>query len=422
LQEAFKKFCCCKTHENCSNELHKDPWEDLVDTAPFFEQYGLNYIGPVDGHSIEKLLDVFEDVKQKKGPHIIHLLTNKGHGMEQALQNPTCYHGVKPFEKVTGTFLPQQTKPSFPKIFGDHMVFLAAKHSNLVALTPAMPVGSCLTKMMEQFPDRCLDVGIAEGHCVTFAGGLALDRTKKVVVSVYATFLQRALDNLFQDVCLQKAPVIFALDRSGLAGGDGATHNGIYDIGFLKGMPNLLIAQPRDGTLLQELLTSAMDYEQPIAIRYPNLPTEAPSSTQKTREIGKGEVVLQGRDILILACGHHIKTALDVAKILEKEGVFPTVIDPIFIKPLDEDLLKTHITSHQIVITLEEHALCSGFGEIINSFILRQSLKPLKVLNLGIPDLFVEHGSHQELLKELKLDAISISETIISCFSLETLG
>ena len=382
----------------------------------------MNYLGPIDGHDIEKLINTFEDVKKRKGPHIIHVLTNKGHGMKQASQNPTCYHGVKPFEKVTGNFLPQPSKPTFPKVFGDQMVSLATKHSNLIALTPAMPVGSCLTKMMELFPDRCLDVGIAEGHCVTFAGGLALDRTKKVVVSIYATFLQRALDNLFQDVCLQKAPVIFALDRSGLAGGDGATHNGIYDIGFLKGMPNLLIAQPRDGILLQELLSSAIQYDQPIAIRYPNLSTECSSCELKQREIGKGEVILQGREVAIVAVGHHVKTALEVAKLLEKEQIHPTIIDPIFIKPLDQNLLKSVLDHHHIIITLEEHALSSGFGEIFNSFAIHQGCHHIKIINLGIPDQFVEHGSPSELLKELKLDPLSISEKIISCFSLETLG
>lgn len=422
LERAFKKFCRCQTAESYNQDTHKDPWDELTGTAPFFEQYGLNYLGPIDGHNIGELIDAFELVKQKKGPHLVHVLTNKGHGMEQAVNNPTCYHGVRPFEKISGTFLPQSTQPTFPKIFGDHMVHLAQKIPNLIAVTPAMPVGSCLTKMMELFPERCIDVGIAEGHCVTFAGGLALDRSKKVVVSIYATFLQRALDNLFQDVCLQKAPVIFALDRAGLAGGDGATHNGIYDIGFLKGMPNLLIAQPRDGHLLKELLTSAMDYDKPIAIRYPNLPTHCREDVLQTREVGKAEILAQGRDVAIVAVGHHVQTAWAIAKELEKEQIIPTIVDPIFIKPFDKLLFKDILTSHQVIVTIEEHAVASGFGEMLNAFAALECETKAKILNFGIPDVYVEQGSHQQLINELKLDAPSICQHIVSCLSFETLG
>lgn len=422
MENALKKICACQTSASRTQEEHKDPWEDLIDTAPFFEQYGLEYTGPIDGHNIETLIATFEKVKTKKGPQIIHVLTNKGHGMEQASKNPTCYHGVRPFEKVTGIFLPQPAKPTFPKVFGEHMLALAKQHPELVTLTPAMPVGSCLVELMDEFPERCLDVGIAEGHCVTFAGGLALDRTKKVVVSIYATFLQRALDNLFQDVCLQKAPVIFALDRAGLAGGDGATHNGIYDIGFLKGMPNLLIAQPRSGTVLKELLSSALDYSDPIAIRYPNLATENTLQPLQIRQVGKAEVIVEGKDVAIIALGHLIQTAIETRHLLEKEQIFPTIVDPIFIKPLDQHLFRDIFENHSIIITLEEHALSSGFGEIINSFAAQHGYQHVQLINLGIPDRFVEQGSHAELLKELHLDPLSISKKIMSCFSLETLG
>lgn len=401
--------------------------KNLVSTAPFFEQYGLSYIGPVDGHHLKKLIHTLEGAKNLNTPCIIHTLTVKGQGMPSAIENPTCYHGARPFEPLTGKFLPNpSSKPTFPKIFGKHMLKIADENPHVITLTPAMPAGSCLTAYMEKYPERCLDVGIAEGHCVTFAGGLAHDRSKKVVVCIYATFLQRALDNLFQDVCLQKLPIIFALDRGGLAGGDGVTHNGIYDIAFLNTMPNILIAQPRNGQLLKELLTSALDFTSPTVIRYPNLPTEDYDVPLITRPIGKGELLAKGSHLAIIALGHKCETALEVRSLLAKEEIYATVVDPIFIKPLDHELMHHLITTHSLIVTLEEHSVKGGLGCIVNSFVLEHHLlhhhePPVSILNLGIPDLYVDHGNHRELTQEIGLDALSVAEKILEHVALKSL-
>lgn len=391
----------------------KESLKNLISTAPFFEQYGLNYIGPIDGHDIKKLVSTFEAAKNSSSPCIIHCLTTKGQGMPNAINNPTTYHGVKPFDIETGKFLPNPTiRPTFPKIFGKHMLKMADEDENIVVLTPAMPAGSCLTPLMEKHPSRCLDVGIAEGHCVTFAGGLAYKSNKKVVCSIYATFLQRALDNLFQDVCLQQLPVVFALDRGGIAGGDGATHNGIYDISFLNAMPNMVIAQPRNGQLLKELLESSFSYKRPVAIRYPNLPTEEFDMPIQKRCLGKGEILIRGEKIAIIALGHKCETALEVRALLEKEDIYPTIIDPIFVKPLDTDLLSRIFMTHPYVVTIEEHAVNAGLGQIISQFAIENGFNGCQILNIGVPQIYLEQGSHKELTEEIKLDANSIKDRI----------
>lgn len=382
----------------------------------YFEHFNLDYIGPIDGHDVKALTETLEKNKNSPRPILIHAMTNKGHGMDKAAADPVCYHGAKPFDKISGDFLSSSSsQTTFPKIFGEVMVELSKKHSEIVTLTPAMPVGSCLVDLMELFPARCLDVGIAEGHCMTFAGGIALDRSKKVFVSIYATFLQRALDNLFQDICLQKAPIVLALDRAGLAGGDGATHHGIYDIGFLKAMPHLVIAQPRNGDLLKDLLYSSLTYNTAFAIRYPNLATKLSSKSPIQRKIGEGEVLKEGQEIALFALGHLVDIAFKVGEILSLQGVDITIVDPIFIKPLDEELLKQVLKKHTMVVTLEEHSLQGGFGESINTFIL-QHYPSTHVLNLGLEDKVIEQGTHKELLKESGLDAESIAKKIESCF------
>ncbi len=340
--------------------------------------------------------------------------------MPIAIQNPTAYHGCKPFDLISGKFLPSPSiEPTFPKIFGKHILKMAENDPSLVALTPATPAGSYLDDFMQQFPDRCLDVGIAEGHCVTFAGGIAYGSKMKVIAVIYATFLQRALDNLFQDVCLQGLPVVFALDRSFVSGPDGSTHHGIYDIAFLNAMPNMIICQPRDGHLLKELLESAFHWGRPTAIRYPNLVTKEPSLPLEQKEVGKGEVLATGEDLAIIALGHMNETALQVREMLKNHGILATVVDPIFVKPLDADLFCDLFSSHSKVVTLEEHAVTVGLGSIINSFIIRNGFT-LSVLNLGIPDTFVQHGSNKDLLKELGLDPNSITHQILKHFEYST--
>lgn len=395
--------------------------KNLVSPAGFFAQFGVSYFGPFDGHDVKKLTSVFQDVKAKRlGPVVLHLLTNKGHGMELAVQNPTSYHGPKGFDLKTGqlkTGDPNQV--TFPKIFGRHVLKMAQADPSLVAVTPAMSAGSCLDPFRDEFPERCLDVGIAEGHCVTYCGGMAYGGKMKVVCSIYATFFQRALDNLFHDVCLQELPVVFCLDRSGIAGGDGHTHNGIYDISFLYAMPNMVICQPRDGQKLKELMESAFHWGKPTAIRYPNLPTSESDRPLVYREVGKGEVLVHGKEYLIIALGHKCETALEVREqLLAETGIGATVVDPIFVKPLDANLLHRLLLTHDKVITIEEHSLEGGMGMVVNDFIASQGYLQAQVLNIGIPPEFIAQGSHSELSQALGLDAPSITRQICTHFSL----
>lgn len=391
--------------------------KNLVSPATFFEEFNFSYVGPIDGHDIGKLVETLEELKNTKQPVFLHVLTIKGKGMPIAIQNPTSYHGAKPFDLCSGKFLPSPAKnPTFPKIFGRHILELAHKHPEIICITAATPAGSCLEEFMKVYPQRCIDVGIAEGHAVTFAGGLGKTKKQKVFVSIYATFFQRALDNLFHDVCMQQIPVVFTLDRAFISGPDGSTHHGIYDIGFLNAMPNLIIAQPRDGQVLKELLNASLSWESPAAIRYPNLETKEDSVPKEARKIGKGQVLKEGKDVLLIGLGHMCNTALEVQKLLGEKGIDAAVIDPIFIKPLDKELLLERIPRYPLIATIEEHSLQGGLGMILSHFIVQNLPKSPRVLHFGIPDKWVQFGSNRELMQELGLDAISIAKRIIEEF------
>ena len=391
--------------------------KNLVSPASFFEELNMSYIGPIDGHNTKKLIETFESIKHQNNPILVHVITKKGLGMKSAIKNPTSYHGVKPFVKETGEFR-QKSKLTFPKVFGKHLVEMAKKDPNITVVNPAMLQGSSLNEFKEKFPDRCFDVGIAEGHAVSFAGGVSQNQSLKVVVSIYSTFLQRAFDNVFHDVCLQEFPVVFAIDRAGLSGPDGATHHGIFDISFLNAMPNMIIAQPRNGTVLKELFNSAFSYKKPTAIRYPNLATEELDTPLRKLTPDSYDIISKGEKILIISVGHMYKTAYKVKENLLKQGLNPTILDPIFIKPINKKLFSDLIPNYDLVITMEEHSVNSGFGAIFNNFLIRNNLHNIKVLNFGIEDQFTEHGKNEELLKKLNLDADSITKKILS--SVET--
>lgn len=391
--------------------------KNLVSSAPFFEEFNLSYVGPIDGHDLGKLIETLEALKHGTRPVLLHVMTVKGKGMPVAIANPTPYHGARPFDLCSGKFLPSpSTQPTFPKIFGRHLLKMADQDPHLLCITPAMPAGSCLDDFMQKYPDRCLDVGIAEGHAVTFAGGLAYKNKKKVVVSIYATFFQRAFDNLFQDVCMQELPVVFALDRSFLSGPDGSTHHGIYDLSFLNAMPNMIIAQPRDGQVLKELLESAFSWGKPCAIRYPNLETTESETPLQPRTPGKAQILMYGQDLLLIALGHTCQTALKVRELLLSKGIRATVVDPVFLKPLDFDLFTELLSTHRFVATIEEHALQGGLGMIINNFLVQNSIREAEVLNFGVPDMWVQFGSNTELMRELGLDAESIAQRLLQEF------
>jgi 1-deoxy-D-xylulose-5-phosphate synthase len=392
--------------------------KNLVSSATFFEQFGLSYIGPIDGHDIKKMIEVLEAIKDLPMPVIVHLFTKKGQGMKQAEKDPIKFHGVKPFDPKTCEFHPSSSeKPTFPKIFGKHILALGENNPNLALITPAMSLGSCLDPFKERFKERFFDVGIAEGHAVTFAGGLAKSGKLNVVCSIYATFFQRALDNLFQDVCLQEIPVVFAVDRAGLATGDGATHHGIYEMGFLKTMPNMVICQPRNGQLLKELLSSSFAWKRPVAIRYPNIATEEGVLPLKERPLGKGEILAEGTDLLIIALGAQFLEAFKLREKLAENGISAMIVDPIFVKPLDSDLFGKLFLTHNRVVTIEEHSLKGGLASEINDFLLSHDFGHVQSLNFGIPEAFVEHGSYSDLLHELGLTPEKMLLRILAHFS-----
>ncbi len=395
--------------------------KNLVSSAPFFEQFNLSYIGPIDGHDLRKMVEAFTAIKDLPMPVIVHLFTTKGQGLEKAERDPITYHGVKPFDPKTCEFLPSPSKkPTFPKLFGNYMVQLGQSNPKLCVITPAMSLGSCLDPFRERFPTRFFDVGIAEGHAVTFAGGMGKSGKLDVVCSIYSTFFQRALDNLFQDVCLQEIPIIFAVDRAGLATSDGATHHGIYEMSFLKAMPNMVICQPRNGQLLKELLFSSFEWKRPTAIRYPNITTDDSTEPVQKRELGKGEILAEGSDLLIIALGHQYLDALKLRELLHEKGISAMVVDPIFVKPLDSDLLGKLLLTHTRIVTLEEHSLKGGLGSEINDFLLSHDFGHVQSLNFGIPEAFIEQGSYGELLNELGLTAEKMLLRILAHFSFNT--
>ncbi|QVL56472.1 MAG: 1-deoxy-D-xylulose-5-phosphate synthase [Simkaniaceae bacterium] len=393
----------------------KESMKNLISTAPFFEQFGLSYVGPIDGHDIKKLIDTFEALKDVDHPTLVHVLTVKGQGMKNAINNPTPYHGAKPFNRVTGEFYPPKSlRPTFPKVFGKHILKMADEDPNLVAITPAMPVGSCLDALMKKYPERCIDVGIAEGHSIAYAGGMGRGGKLKVVACVYSSFLQRAFDNIYHDVCIQNSPIVIAIDRGGLATGDGVTAQGLFDISYLNAMPEMVITQPRNGQVLKELLESAFEYQKTVAIRYPNLSTFEENLPIEKRELGKGEVLAEGEDIVIISLGHMDQVALEARALLEKEGVTASVIDPVFVKPLDKELLMSRIKKAQMVITIEEHSLQGGLGSIINNFMMNHGLGHIPVKNFGVPDILIEHGGHQDLLKKYGITPEKVAEAALS--------
>lgn len=406
-----------------AKQSHKitESLKNLVSPAVFFEQYGLSYIGPVDGHNIKELMEILEELKRSNGPILLHVITKKGKGMEEATQNPEGYHGVKPFDIETGKFIETEvSRLTFPKIFGKLVLNRLENDPAFLVLTPAMAAGSGLLECMRKFPDRCLDVGIAESHAVTFSGGASFGSKMRVLVSIYSTFLQRAFDNLFHDVCLQKHPVVFAIDRAGLSGPDGVTHHGIYDLSFLTAMPNMIIAQPRDGKVLKELFDSAFTWGRPSAIRYPNMITEEGEAPFQQRIPGEAELLKDGDDLLIIALGTMNKVALEVAEKLKEKGISAAVLDPVFVKPLDTDLLCRLLLTHERLVTIEEHALTCGFGAYLNHYLLSSGYNGLQVLNLGLPDAFLPHGSYKDLMKEFALDSESVVKSILHHFNFKT--
>jgi len=369
-----------------------------------FEELGMKYIGPIDGHRLDHLIENFQNIKKLKGPLLIHVITKKGKGYEPAERNPSLYHSVPPFDIKTGEIRkgPEQDKtpPTFTEVFGETLCQLAAENRRIIAITAAMQSGTGLEEFSRRFPDRFYDIGIAEQHAITFAAGLALEGMKPVV-AIYSTFLQRAYDQVHQDVCLQNLPVVFALDRGGIVGEDGPTHHGLFDYSYLRHIPNLVIMVPKDEEEFRHMIKTAIEHPGPVAFRYPrSRGIGAKRGTPlRSLEIGKAELLREGEDILIISIGSTVYPSLHAAQRLEKGGIEATVINSRFLKPLDVDLLCRWATRIKRVLTVEENVLMGGFGSAVLELFQEKNFSSISIRRLGIPDSFIEHGP-QALLRE----------------------
>ena len=388
--------------------------KSLLVPGILFDELGFRYIGPIDGHNIPLLIETLNNIKTFKGPVLMHILTKKGKGYKFAEDNPTGFHSAKPFDIETGIWKSKNAdndRKTYTEVFGNTLLKLAQKDKKIVAVTAAMPDGTGLKEFAQKFPDRFFDVGMAEQHAVTFAAGLA-SKGLKPVVAIYSTFLQRAYDQILHDVCLQKLPVIFAIDRAGIVGGDGPTHNGVFDLSYLSTIPNMTIMAPKDECELKSMLSKAVEYDQPVSIRYPkDYAVESSSKEPGSIEIGKGEIVRDGTDIAILAIGTMVYPALEAAEILEKKNISASVVNMRFVKPLDTELIEKMASQGKKIVTVEENTISGGFGVSVAKNVETQNFASL---HIGLPDEFIEQGPRHLLLKKYKLDGSGIAETILN--------
>lgn len=387
----------------------KSSFKQMVIPGMFFEDMGLTYLGPVDGHNINDMVRVFKEAKRCKTPVLVHVMTHKGKGYLPAERHPARFHGAEPFEIETGLPLSKRTKPNYTDIFSTVMCKMGSRNDKVVAITAAMPEGTGLKRFRNMYPDRFFDVGIAEEHAVTFAAGLAAGGLRPIV-ALYSSFLQRAYDQVVHDVCLQKLPVVFAIDRAGLVGSDGETHQGIFDLSFLSSVPNMTIMAPKNKWELSDMLKFAVEFNGPIAIRYPRgLAYEGLYEHRDTICYGKSEWIEKEQDIAIFATGSMVKTAVEVRKQLKDLGYSCSLNNARFVKPIDEEAVKEATEQHSLIVTMEENVASGGYGEKVREYLDSIHAK-CEVLTMAIPDTFVEHGSVEQLYKEIGLDA----ETIVS--------
>ncbi|MEA1973892.1 MAG: 1-deoxy-D-xylulose-5-phosphate synthase [Candidatus Cloacimonadota bacterium] len=379
-----------------------------------FEDLGFKYVGPVDGHDMTRLVQIFDKIKNNMvGPIFVHVVTQKGKGYKYAEKNQSKFHGLGPFKKSTGE-AQSSSKPSYSKIFGSKLVDLAKKDEKVIAISAAMVDGTGLADFRKEFPDRLYDVGIAEQHAVTFAGGLAVGGLKPFV-AIYSTFLQRAYDQIIQDISLQNLPVVFCLDRAGLVGEDGATHHGVFDLSYMKAIPNLTIAIPANAQELEMMLEMAKDFPTPFVIRYPRGQAVIKENVKEI-EIGKSIIEEEGKDIVIIGAGKGFDDAEKVTEILKKNDIHPTLVNIRFLKPLDTELLKSLQHNHKYVVTIEDNTIVGGLGSSIKDFYCNSDLK---VYSYGIPDHFVNHGDTELLRKSLKLHPEQIAKDITNTVKLK---
>ena len=385
----------------------------------FFEEMGIKYLGPVDGHNISQMMRVFRDAKKVNGPVLVHVKTKKGKGFDPAERMPSRFHGAEPFDPETGLPNARKKKASYTDVFSTVMCKMGAREPKLVAITAAMPDGTGLKRFRNMYRDRFFDVGIAEGHAVTFAAGLAAGGMKPVV-AVYSSFLQRAYDQTIHDVCIQNLPVVFAVDRAGLVGSDGETHQGLFDLSFLSGIPNMSVMAPKNKWELADMLKYAIAYEGgPIALRYPR--GEAYDGLEEFRAPivhGKSEMIYEEENIALIAVGSMVKTALEVRELLKKAGYSCTVVNARFVKPVDEEMLKQLADRHGLIVTMEENIRSGGFGEKILDY-YNDIQSELRVMNIALPDDYIEHGSVDLLKEETGVDAQSVYNKIVAAAAVE---
>lgn len=380
----------------------------MVTPGTLFEEFGFNYIGPIDGHDLDTLIDTLHNIKQLSGPQFLHIVTQKGKGFEPAEANPNKFHGVGKFDPFNGNAISAKAAKSYTEVFGEWLVEMAAADQRLIGITPAMCDGSGLNAFASRFPERYYDVGIAEQHALTFAAGMACDGLKPVV-AIYSTFLQRAYDQLVHDIALQNLPVLLAIDRAGLVGADGPTHAGSFDLTFMRCIPNIVIMTPSDENECRQMLTTGFLYDGVAAVRYPRgSGTGAIVKNDLTPiEIGKGRIERQGEKVAILAFGSMLTPALEAA-----EKVNATVANMRFVKPIDHALIAQIVSTHSVIITVEENCVMGGAGSAVMESLQTIQLNsphPLKTLSLGLPDEFIEHGVHETMLADCGLDAKGIA-------------
>ncbi len=375
-----------------------------------FEAFNFEYFGPINGHKLNHLIDILNNIKYLKEPVLLHVTTQKGKGYAPAEKNPVYFHGCGCFDVETGTCIdPVNLVPTYTEVFGQALVDLAEKDQRIVAVTAAMPEGTGLAKFAEIFPDRFFDVGIAEQHGVTFAAGMATEGLKPVV-AIYSTFLQRAYDQVLHDVCLDRLPVIFAVDRSGIVGEDGSTHHGLFDLSFLRSLPNMVVMAPADENELRRMLLTALQHDGPIAFRYPRgAATGVPiEKTNRPLPLGKAKILTKGDDILILAIGRPVNDALEAYETLKQQGICATVVNCRFVKPLDVDLICSLARDIPHIITIEENVRQGGFGSAVLEALSDEGISGVRVERIGVADTFVEHGPQQLLRSLYGIDAPAI--------------
>jgi len=391
----------------------KSSIKQLFIPGMFFEEMGIIYLGPVDGSDIGEMCRIFEEAKRVDGPVLVHVITKKGAGYLPAEKFPARFHGAEPFDIATGLPKNKRTKANYTDVFSNVMVKAGERNEKLVAITAAMADGTGLRRYRRCYPKRFFDVGIAEGHAVTFAAGLAKAGLIPVF-AVYSSFLQRGFDQIIHDVCIQNLHVIFAIDRAGLVGSDGETHQGIFDISYLSQIPNMTVLAPKNKWELSDMIKFAIDFDGPIAIRYPRgLAYDGLKEYRSPIRFAKSETIFKGTDVAILALGSMVKTAETVCGILKEHGITATLINARFAKPFDGEVIKSLTAYHHTIVTMEENVKSAGFGEHVAEYLEDNGID-LKLINISIPDAYVEHGNVDKLKEMLKIDALSVADRIIN--------